>query len=141
MSQSKSGLIKIVILGGDALVSRTLEAALQSGGYDAQFLNGSFTGEPADLLEEAVRLVILAPRMNTGRRKAFLDGMRSIHATAGLPVLELATTLDGVRAEQDGVGQVAWPCTTEELTRRIEITLRLNEADPEPDGRLGGVHA
>jgi hypothetical protein len=118
------------------LVGRSLEVALQGVGYDARFLNGSFTGEPAELLEE-VRLVIFAPRMNTERRKAFLNDMRSIHATAGLPVLELATTLDEVRAEQDGVGLVAWPCPTEELTRRIEATLRLNEADPEPDSRLG----
>jgi hypothetical protein len=122
------------------LVGRSLEVALQGVGYDARFLNGSFTGEPAELLEE-VRLVIFAPRMNTERRKAFLNDMRSIHATAGLPVLELATTLDEVRAEQDGVGLVAWPCPTEELTRRIEATLRLNEADPEPDSRLGGVRA
>ncbi len=132
---------KIAILGGDLLVGRSLEVALQGVGYEARFLSGSFTGEPAELLDEEVRLVIFAPRMNTERRKAFLNGMRSIHATAGLPVLELATTLDEVRAEQDGVGLVAWPCPIEELTRRIEATLRLNEADPEPDSRLGGVHA
>jgi hypothetical protein len=132
---------KIAILGGDLLVGRSLEVALQGVGYEARFLNGSFTGEPAELLDEEVRLVIFAPRMNTERRKAFLNGMRSIHATAGLPVLELATTLDEVRAEQDGVGLVAWPCPIEELTRRLEATLRLNEADPEPDSRLGGVRA
>jgi hypothetical protein len=117
--------IKIAILGGDLLVCRYLETALQGVGYDARFLNGSLNGsstnEPAELLEE-VRLVIFAPRMGTEHRKAFLSNMRN-SATVGLPVLELATVLDEVRAEQEGVGFVAWPCSIEELTRRIEAAL------------------
>jgi DNA-binding response OmpR family regulator len=139
VAQRESSPIKIVILGGDLLVSRSLELALRGAGYDARYLNGSFTDEPTELLD-GVRLVIFAPRMSTKRRRAFLNGMRTIQ-TAGLPVLELATTLNEVRAEQDGVDLVAWPCPTEELTHRIEATLRLNEADPEPDSRLGGVRA
>jgi|SRR5215212_7671190 len=126
---------KIAILGGDLLVSRSIEVALQGVGYDARYLNGSFTDEPAELPEE-VKLVIFPPRMGTERRKAFLGDMRSSAATAGLPVLELATVLDEVRAEQEGVGLVAWPCSTEELTRRIEAAL-LNGAGSEPDSSPG----
>ena len=74
--------------------------------------------------------------MSTERRKAFLGNMRSSAATAGLPVLELATVLDEVRAEQEGVGLVAWPCPTEELTHRIEAAL-LNGAGPEQDSSPG----
>jgi DNA-binding response OmpR family regulator len=120
--RGKSDPIKIAIVGGDLLVGRSLEVALQGVGYDARFLNGSFTGEPVELLEEEVRLVIFAPRMGTEHRKAFLSNMRN-SATVGLPVLELATVLDEVRAEQEGVGFVAWPCSIEELTRRIEAAL------------------
>jgi DNA-binding response OmpR family regulator len=121
VAQRESSLIKIAILGGDLLVSRSLEVALRGAGYDARYLNGTFTDEPAELLEE-VRLVIFAPRMGTEHRKAFLSNMRN-SATVGLPVLELATVLDEVRAEQEGVGFVAWPCSIEELTRRIEAAL------------------
>jgi len=126
--QRESGPIKIAILGGDVLVSRSLEVALRRAGYDACYLNGSFSGEPAELPED-VSLVILAPRIGVERRKAFLSNGRSSAATAGLPVLELATVLDEVRAEQEGVSLVAWPCSTEELTRRIEAALLEGEGD------------
>src|SRR5215212_3200744 len=132
---------KIAILGGDLLVSRSIEVALQGVGYDARYLNGSFTDEPAELPEE-VKLVIFPPRMGTERRKAFLSNIRSSAATAGLPALELATVLDEVRAEQEGVGLVAWPCSTEELVRRIEAALLEGQgADPEPDSNPGEVLA
>ena len=122
---------KIAILGGDLLVGRSLEVALQGVGYEARFLNGSFTGEPAELLDEEVRLVIFAPRMNTERQKAFLSRVRGTPATAGVPVLKLVTVSD---ASQNGreelVGLVAWPCPTEVLTREIEAAL-LNGTDPQ----------
>lgn len=54
--------------------------------------------------------------------------MRSVAATDALPVLELFTTLDEMRTDPKGVGQMEWPCSTEELARRIEATL-INEAD------------
>jgi hypothetical protein len=131
----------VSILGGDLVVGRSLEVALRGVGYDVCFINESFTHEPADLLDEDVRLVIFAPRMSTERRRTFLSRVRGNLATAGLPVLELVTFLDEVRTEQNGVGLVPWPCPTEELTRRIEATLLPNEADPDVGSTLGGVHA
>jgi hypothetical protein len=124
--QGGSDPVKIAILGGDPLVGRTLEVALQSVGYDAHYLNGSCTGGPAELPDD-VRLVIFAPRMYAEHRKAFLSCMRSSAATAGLPVIELATDFDEARAEQEGVVLVAWPCYIEELAQQLEATL-LNKA-------------
>ncbi len=142
MPQRQSGPIKIAILGGDLLVSRTLEVVLRGVGYDARFLNGSFTDEPAELHDEEVRLVIFAPRMNTERRKAFLSRVRGTPATAGVPVLELVTSSNTSQyGREDLVGLVLWPCPTEELTRRIEAVLLPNEAGPEADSSLGGVRA
>jgi hypothetical protein len=135
MSQRESGSVKIAILGGDVLVGRSLGVALQSVGYEARYLNGTITDEPAELPEE-VKLVILAPRMNAGRREAFLSNMRK-SAMAELPVLELATVLDEVRAEQEGVGLVAWPCSTEELVRRIEVALPKTESPPDSGLEVG----
>jgi hypothetical protein len=48
-----------------------------------------------------------------------------------LPILELATVRDEVRAEQEGVDRVAWPCPTEELEREIEATLLKGSATQE----------
>jgi hypothetical protein len=128
--QRRSGPIEIAILGGDLLVSRALEHQLRGIGYDARFLNGSFTDESAELPEE-VRLVIFAPRMSAERRKAFLSRLRGTPATARMPVLELVTASD---TSQNGhgelVGPVLWPCSTEELGREIEVAL-LNGAGPQ----------
>jgi hypothetical protein len=118
-----SGRIKIAILGGDVLVGRILEVVLQSVGYDARYLNGSFTGEPTEL-PAGVRLVIFAPRMSTERRKTSLSRVRGTPATAGVPVLDLVTASD---ASENGreklVDPVLWPCFTEELEREIEAAL------------------
>ena len=131
MSQRKPSPLKIAILGGDLLVGRSLAVALRGIGYDARFLHGSVSAEPADLPEE-VGLVILAPRMSTGRRKIFLGRARGTPATAGLPVLELLTASEASRngRKEERVGVVSWPCTTEELARRIEAAL-LDRAGPE----------
>jgi len=131
MSQREPGPIKIAILGGDLLVGRSLEVALQGIGYDARFLNGSFSGEPADLPKE-VRLVIFTPRMSTGRRKIYISRLRDTPVTAGVPVLELVTASDVSPngRKEEGVGVVLWPCPTEDLTRRIEAAL-LHTAGPE----------
>lgn len=143
MPQRKSGPIKIAILGGDLLVGRSLEAALRGIGYDVRFLNGAFLdGSATDqsgLLLVEVELIIFTPRMRAGRRRAFLDLLRETPATAAVPVLELATTVDEVHAEQEGVGLVTWPCPTEELARRIEVVLPIDEVDTEADSSLGGA--
>jgi DNA-binding response OmpR family regulator len=132
VSQRVYDRAKIAILGGDLLVGRSLGVALQGVGYDARYLNGTFTDEPAEL-PRMVKLVILAPRMNTERRKTFLSNMRK-STMAELPVLELTTALDEARVEHEGVGPVVWPCSTEELVRRIEAVL--HETEPTADSGL-----
>jgi hypothetical protein len=123
VAQRESSPIKIVILGGDLLVSRSLELALRGAGYDARYLNGSFTDEPTELLD-GVRLVIFAPRMSSERRKAFLSRLRGTPATAGVRVLELVTASDPSRNGHGAqVALVWWPCLTEELAQEIEAAL------------------
>jgi hypothetical protein len=130
MPQADSGPAKIAILGGDLLVGRALEVILRGVGYDARYLNGSFTGEPAEL-PDGVELVILAPRISAERRKAFLDRARGTPATAGVPVLELFTASAAPRnGWEERVNHVAWPCPRGELEREIEAVL-LDGADPQ----------
>ncbi len=123
MPQLDSDPITIAILGGDALVGRTLEVALRGVGYDARYLNGSFTGEPAEL-PDGVGLVILAPRMSAEHREAFLGCAGGTPATAGVPVLELVTPSAASRnGREEPVRLVAWPCPVQGLEREIEKVL------------------
>jgi hypothetical protein len=105
----KAAPIKMAILGGDLLVGRTLEVALEGVGFDARFLNGSLlTEDPTEPLDEELRLVIFAPRMSAKRRKAFLGHVRGTAATAGVPVLELVTASATSRnGREELVGLVA----------------------------------
>lgn len=136
MSQYNSTSVTVAIFGGDLLVGRALERALTSVGHNARLFDGSLTSELVESLS-GVRLVLLAPRITTGRRKALLSGMLLMPGTAGLPVLELVTAFDEARDErEEGVGLVAWPCEIEELKRQIETAL-LNAAGSEPDSNLG----
>ena len=121
MIRRDPGPTMIAILGGDLLVGRALEAALRGAGYDARFLNGSFlTDEP---LDEEVRLIILAPRMSSERRKAYLGRVRGTPATAGVPVLELLAVAASRNGHEGAVYPVAWPCPVAELEREIEAVL------------------
>jgi hypothetical protein len=126
--------IKMAILGGDLLVSRSLERQLQSVGYAACFLNGSLNGsftEELDELLEQVRLVIFTPRMSTERRNAFLSIVRGTPATAKMPVLELVTASDtSQNGREELVALVLWPCHIEEFKRVVEAAL-LNGAAPQ----------
>jgi hypothetical protein len=121
----ESGPIKIAIVGGDLMVGRSLEVALQSRGYDAHFLNGSLTDdEPTEQLE-VVGIVIFAPRMSTKRRSSFLSRVRSTLATVRVPMLELVTTASvaSQNGQEELVGLVPWPCPIEDLEREIEAVL------------------
>ncbi len=119
-----SAPIEVAIFGGDALVGRTLELRLRDVGYRARFLDESLSAdEPAELLGGA-KLVLLGPRLSARCREAFLSGIRSAPATAGLPVLELVvTSLNGARdGREEAVGLVRWPCRIEALEREIEAS-------------------
>jgi hypothetical protein len=140
LQQPEPNSVAMAIFGGDLLVGRSLERGLAVAGYDARFLGGVLTDGLTDSLRE-IRLVLLAPRIDARRREALLSFMSGAAATARLPVLELVTTSDKVRAEQEeGVGFVMWPCPIEELARRIEVAL-IGSADPREGRTLGQARA
>jgi len=124
MPRHDSAPIEVAIFGGDPVVCRALELRLRSVGYEARFLDESFTDKPAELLGGA-KLVLLGPRLSPGCREAFLSDIRSAPATAGLAILELVTSLDEERHEL-GIRRVPWPCLTERLFQEIEATLSRN---------------
>jgi hypothetical protein len=129
MLQRESGSIKIAIFGGDLRVGRSLEAALRGIGYDARFLNSSIlsgsslTDEPAERFD-GVGLVVFTPRMSTERRKALLSNLRGGPPTTEVLVLELITASEASEnGREELVRLVSWPCSTEELGRRIEAAM------------------
>ncbi len=88
--------------------------------HEARLLVEPAVHEQNGLLH-GVRLLLLAPTLGAKHREDFLNSMRSMPATAEIPVLELITALNGAQAEQEG--QILWPCRVEDLKKKIEAVL------------------
>ena len=122
----------IVAICGDPVVGRTLALLLRSSLYDARFMTASSLDEPGSL--EDVRLVVLTPtwELNAGGCEALLASLRDRSDAAKVPILELISASGGARNGHAWLRPdhtVSWPCTTEELERRIEAALLTD-----PDG-------
>ena len=126
----------VVAVSGDPIVGRALALLLRSSLYDPRFLTtSSFLNEAGAL--EGIRLVLLTPRweLDAGRREDFLASLgTSLGSEAGfaqVPILELTSSLGGARNGEARNGEarlglehtVSWPCSTDELERRIEEAL------------------
>lgn len=110
----------IAILARDVVAGQALELLLQSTGFNTRFVSEPVNGKLAETLD-GVQLLLLAPTLSAKHSEDFLNSMRSTPATAEIPVLELITSLDGTRAEQNS--QVLWPCRMEDLKEKIEAAL------------------
>jgi len=93
---------------------------LQGAGYDTRLIEDPPERTPEQLLE-GVRLLLLAPTLNTESREALLAEMGDPLAAANIPVLTLSTTIR--EALGDGPVSIPWPCRLEELTRKIDAAL------------------
>lgn len=133
----------ILAVCGDPVVGRALVLLLQGSLYDVRFLPTSSLGESAGL--EDVQLLLLTPtwELNAERREALLTSLKGASEDAEMPVLELSSSSGdprngGTRSRQEH--RVPWPCSTEELERRIKAALRAaseelaGPADPEVGG-------
>jgi hypothetical protein len=113
----------IAILGSETVVGRTLSLLLEGHGYKTTLLDSYPTGIVDELLEGA-HLLILAPRVDEGVRKAFLGAMgKSAPQVADMPVIALATDTEERMPEKEGVIRVPWPCKTKVLVDHIEAAL------------------
>jgi hypothetical protein len=109
----------VAIVGGDAIVGQALELLLGSADFSARFLSEPSLEEPGWL--DGVKLLLLAPGLDSERRKALLRLIDERPSEPRIPVLEL---VDSARAEQAGDGHfVSWPCRAEELKRRVTDAL------------------
>ena len=102
-------------------MGQTVAALLDTVGYDARFLNGSFFEAPAEQFD-GTRLIVLGPRLKVERRAALLNKIGSTPAISEVPLLELDPSLCDTRTVP--VHLVSWPCSIEEIERKIEALLR-----------------
>ncbi len=105
-------------------MGRALALLLRSSLYDARFLTTSSLSDPGSL--EGVRLLLLTPtwELDADRRAALLASLRDASDAAEAPILELTSSPERnghthLRPEH----MVPWPCSTEELERRIQAAL------------------
>ena len=128
---SASARTVFVAVCGDPVVGRALVLLLPGSRYDARFVAASSLGEPGVL--EGVGLVLLIPtwELNGEGRDALLASLRGAPGAAEVPILELTSSFsEGTRIGEVRAGSehtVPWPCSTEELERRIQAALL---ADP-----------
>jgi hypothetical protein len=122
----------VVAICGDPVVGRALALLLRSSLYDARFLTTSSLSEPASL--EGVRLLVLTPtrELDADHRETLLASLKGASDIAEAPILELASSTGGARngharLRPDHI--VSWPCSTEELERRVEAVLRTHPGD------------
>ncbi len=116
----------VVAICGDPVVGRALELLLRSSFYDARFLSTSSLSDPDSL--EDVRLLLLTPMwdLDADRREILLSSGRDASDAAKAPVLKLTSSFERERnghsrLKPDDI--VSWPCSTEELERRIQAAL------------------
>jgi hypothetical protein len=121
----------VVAICGDPVVGRTLALLLRSSLYDARFLTASSLSEPGSL--EGVRLLVLTPtwEMDADRREILLASLRDASDAAKAPILELTSSFGRARSGHARLRPdhiVYWPCSLDELERRIQAVLL---ADPD----------
>jgi hypothetical protein len=112
----------VVVLGEDRVVGRALELLLWSTNWNVRFL----TEPPSDEagLLKVIRLLLLAPGLSAERRRAIVTDIRSMPATARVPILQLGYEPDGLEEPQGELDRlVPWPCRAEELRRYIDAAL------------------
>ena len=109
-----------VAICGDPVVGRVLTLLLPPTRYEARFVPLGDSSEPEPL--EGARLVLLTPTpgLSAARRETLVGALREWAVATGKPVMELA--IPWMRTETEH-WRVPWPCSTEELERRIEEAL------------------
>jgi hypothetical protein len=106
----------VAIAGDSPVVCRALARLLEAAGYGARVLESARkAGMERALAGSHVLLLTTgtAPELK-----------RLLRQRAGMPVLELVTTA----GEGTGEGTVPWPCTVEELGRRLSAAAPARES-------------
>ena len=110
---------RVIVVAGDPVMGRSLEALLQATGYEARFQPEPSADGLGGLLADS-HLLLIAPGLSAEARKALVDVV--MDPATKIAVLELLPA-DGGEQNIQGVGVAPWPCSVEELQRRIRAAL------------------
>src|SRR5215211_5666711 len=122
-----------VAISGDKIVGQALALLLQNSHYDVTFLPVAALNESRQL--DNVRLLLVTPtqKLSGGRREALLTLLKNTALAANMSILVLSS-ISGETQGSDWIDPecvVSWPCSTQELERRIEEILASQAtADP-----------
>src|SRR5215212_3069968 len=93
---------KLILVGGDPVMGRSLEALLQAAGYEARFQPEASADGLGGLLADS-RLLLIAPGLSAESRKALVDVV--MDSATNFAVLELLPA-NGAGQNIQGVGAV-----------------------------------
>jgi hypothetical protein len=117
-----------IVISGEPLGSRVLALLLQDSGFQVKFLPLASLSEPGAL--EDVQLLLLTPTreaLSTEERKALVASLKQKPRELELIVMELISLSEERRVEEEAQEvqshKVLWPCSIDELERRIEAAL------------------
>jgi len=110
----------VIVVGGDPVVVRSLEALLQAAGYDARFQPEPLADRLGELLADC-RLLLVVPALGAESRKALTNVVT--RTAPKIPVLELLPANGGEAVGIQGADAVPWPCPLEELKQKIQKAL------------------
>src|SRR5215211_2914459 len=112
----------IAVFHEDPVVQKALEVLREVAGYHIRSLREPI-GDERDELLGAIHLLLIAPQVDTGHKKALLDTMSSLAVQAEIPILELIS--EGGKQSVRGGRVVLWPCSVEQLNRAIDAALSI----------------
>jgi hypothetical protein len=126
MSRRPTSAPVSIAVCGESVVGRALVLLLQDTHYDVKFFPAASLGEPGVL--EGIRLLLLTPLLGwaTGDHESLLTALEDDAMAADIPILELVASswrTEDAGARVESRQPVLWPCSTEELKRRIATTL------------------
>jgi len=111
---------RVIVVGGDPVMGRSLEALLQATGYEARFQPEPSADGLGGLLADS-HLLLIAPGVSAEIRKALVDVV--MDPATKIAVLELLPANGGEAVGIQGADAVPWPCPLEELKQKIQKAL------------------
>jgi DNA-binding response OmpR family regulator len=123
----------VLLVGGDTVVSRTLQMYLRQEGYDTTLVPEDLGGRVGAGLPRAAQLVIIASAAGAAQRAQLCRKLREHSATCAAPILELLGTGEGQDSPAaNGAGSgaggatgggdaiVVWPFRLREILGKVE---------------------
>ena len=122
---------------GDPVICRALVLILRSPAYDVKHVSVASLGFPGALA--GVQVVLLGPERDPERRRKTLGLVEAAIGADEVHLLELSSAFEdnpeprGAHSWPDS--SISWPCSTEELKRRIQEALRIGRVSYRDAGR------